>query len=181
MKKWPEVVLQRVLDAVDGIWKEKVIPECWNNKWLSLKHEVGPEIATLNDLRHLNHLETTRKLPMGIIVNRITAVWKRSGILSESQNKFRPTRSCEGPTLQVLNVHEEAEELGTEFHGSSWDIRHGTQVGIGNELGTIGCPKYSCSLHSGHGQEMSNCSTYNTCTVYKACDWNECSLNSTVI
>jgi hypothetical protein len=123
MKEWPETVLQRVHETVDKIWREKLIPECWNKKWLCPKPKVDPEIATLNDLRPLNLLETPRKLMMGIIVKRITAVWESRGILSESQYGFRPARSCEGPTLQVLNAQEEAEESGTEFHGSSWDIK----------------------------------------------------------
>ena len=123
MKEWPETVLMRVHETVDKIWREKLIPECWNKKWLCPKPKVDPEIATLNDLRPLNLLETPRKLLMGIIVKRITTVWESRGILSESQYGFRPERSCEGPTLQVLNAQEEAEESGTEFHGSSWDIK----------------------------------------------------------
>ena len=60
---------------------------------------------------------------MGIVAKRITNIWESNGILSNSQYGFRTKRSCEGPTLQVLNVQEEAEESGTELHGSSWDIR----------------------------------------------------------
>ena len=60
---------------------------------------------------------------MGIVVHHITAIWENRGLLSNSQYGFRSQRSCEGPTLQVLNAQEEAEESGTELHGSSWDIR----------------------------------------------------------
>ena len=60
---------------------------------------------------------------MGIVVNRITQIWDRKDILSDSQYGFRSKRSCEGPSLQVINAQEEAEESGTELHGSSWDIK----------------------------------------------------------
>jgi len=60
---------------------------------------------------------------MGIIVKRITTIWELRGILSESYYGFRPSRSCGGPILQELNAKEVAEESGTEFHGSSWDIK----------------------------------------------------------
>ena len=60
---------------------------------------------------------------MGIVVSRITQIWERKGILSDSQYGFRSKRSCEGPSLQVINAQEEAEESGTELHGSPWDIK----------------------------------------------------------
>jgi len=60
---------------------------------------------------------------MGIVVNRITLIWERKGILSESQYGFRSKRSCEGPTLHVINAQEEAEESGTKLYESSWDIK----------------------------------------------------------
>jgi len=116
MKEWPESVLFRAHAAVQAIWEEKIIPACWNKKWLCPK-------STLQDLRPLNLLETPRKILMGIVVTRITQIWKRKGNLSDSQYGFRSKRSCEGPSLQVINAQEEAEELGTELHGSSWDIK----------------------------------------------------------
>ena len=123
MKEWPEPVLARAHAAVQAIWADKIIPSCWNKKWLCPKPKVHPDLATLQDLRPLNLLETPRKILMGIIVNRITLIWERRGLLSDSQYGFRVKRSCEGPTLQVINAQEEAEESGTELHGSSWDIK----------------------------------------------------------
>ena len=123
MKEWPESVLIKAHQAVSEIWKEKIIPQCWNQKWLCPKPKVDPEEATLQDLRPLNLFETPRKILMGIVVNRITRIWERRGVLSNSQYGFRPQRSCEGPTIQALNAQEEAEESGTEIHGSSWDIK----------------------------------------------------------
>jgi exonuclease III len=123
MKEWPESVLTKAHAAMSEIWEQKIIPSCWNKKWLCPKPKIQPDQATLQDLRPLNLLETPRKLLMGIVVKRITAIWERNDILSNSQYGFRNKRSCEGPTLQVLNAQEEAEESGTELHGSSWDIR----------------------------------------------------------
>jgi exonuclease III len=123
MKEWPLAVLEKAHAAVAQIWEDKIVPSCWNVKWLCPKPKVQPDLATLQDLRPLNLLETPRKLLMGIVVHRITAIWENRGLLSNSQYGFRAQRSCEGPTLQVLNAQEEAEESGTELHGSSWDIR----------------------------------------------------------
>jgi len=59
---------------------------------------------------------------MSIAVNRITRIWEKRGVLSDNQYGFRPNRSYKGPTIQALNAQEEAEDSGTEIHGSSWDI-----------------------------------------------------------
>jgi len=75
MKEWPESVLIKAHQTVSEIWKEKIIPKCWNQKWLCPKPKVDPEEATLEDLRPLNLLETPRKILMGIVVNRITKIW----------------------------------------------------------------------------------------------------------
>jgi len=123
IKEWSEAVLQRAHEAVDRIRRDIVIPEYWNKKWLCPKPKVDHVIAILNELRPLNLLEAPRKLLMGIIVKWITTIWELRGIPSESLYGFRPSRSCEGPTLQVLNAQEVTEKSGIEFHGSSWDIK----------------------------------------------------------
>ena len=123
MKEWPEKVVLKFHKALNHIWEQKIIPKEWNIKWLCPKPKVDPDIATLDDLRPLNLLETPRKLLMGIIVHRINRIWEMEEALSNSQYGFRPHRSCENPTLQIINAQEEAEESGTELHGSSWDIR----------------------------------------------------------
>ena len=123
MKEWPEEATKLFHSSINVLWEQKIIPQEWNLKWLCPKPKVDPEIATLNDLRPLNLLETPRKLLLGIIVQRINSVWETQGALSDSQYGFRQRRSCEGPTLQIINAQEEAEESGTEIHGSSWDIR----------------------------------------------------------
>jgi len=68
------------------------------------------EKATLPDLRPLNILKTPRKILMVIVVNRITRIWERRGVISNSQYGFRLNISCEGHTIQALNALEEAEE-----------------------------------------------------------------------
>jgi len=122
MKEWSDSALLKAHEAVDQIWKEKIIPNCWNEKWLP-KPKADPEEATLKYLRPLKLLETPRKFFMGIVVNRITRIWERRGVLSNRQYGFRPNRSCEDPIIQALNAQEEAEESGTKIHGSSLDIK----------------------------------------------------------
>jgi exonuclease III len=67
MKEWPEEVVFKFHMALNQIWEQKIIPQEWNIKWLCPKPKIDPEIATLDDLRPLNLLETPRKLLMGII------------------------------------------------------------------------------------------------------------------
>jgi len=114
MKERPEPVLVRAHTAV---------PACWNKKSLYPKPKIQPDLATLHDLRPLNLLETPKKILIGIVVNRITKIWERKGILSDRQYRFRSERSYEGSTLQVINAQQEAEESETELHGFSWDIK----------------------------------------------------------
>ena len=123
MKEWPDEVLLTAHSAMTTIWDTGTIPSWWQWKWICPIPKVDPETATLDDLRPIALLETTRKLWMGIIVGRITSVWERDSVLSSGQYGFRRNRSTEAPTLQVINALEEAEESATEIHGSSWDIR----------------------------------------------------------
>jgi len=60
MIEWPKAVLVKAHEAVAAIWKDKIIPECWNKKWLCPKPKIDPEKATLQDLCPLNLLETPR-------------------------------------------------------------------------------------------------------------------------
>ena len=123
MKEWPEEVLQAAHLAMSQIWETGTIPAWWQWKWICPIPKVDPETATLDDLRPIALLETTRKLWMGIIVGRITTIWERESVLSNGQYGFRRSRGTESPTAQVINALEEAEESATEIHGSSWDIK----------------------------------------------------------
>jgi len=49
-KEWPDSALIKVHEAVAQIWKEKIIPSCWNQKWLRSKPKVDPEEATLQEM-----------------------------------------------------------------------------------------------------------------------------------
>jgi len=80
-------------------------------------------LATLDDLRILCLLETTQKIWLDILVGRIPQVWECENVLVDRQYGFRQGQGCEWLTLQVINALEEAEEVSTEIHGTSWDIR----------------------------------------------------------
>ena len=123
MKEWTPKGLQKAFDCMTMIWETGQIPNWWKRKWLCPKAKVDPSQATLEDLRPLCLIETTRKIWLGIIVGRIVTVWETDKVLAEGQYGFRQGRGCEGPTLQVVNVLEDAEEVSTEIHGSSLDIR----------------------------------------------------------
>jgi hypothetical protein len=123
MKTWTPKVLKEAFDAMTMVWETGQIPNWWKKKWICPKAKIDPSLATLEDLRPISLLKTTRKIWMGIIVGRIVAVWEEDEVLTNGQYGFRKGRGCEAPTLQVLNALEDAEEAGTEIHGSSWDIK----------------------------------------------------------
>ena len=123
MKEWSPKVLKEAFDAMTMIWETGQIPNWWKKKWLCPKAKIDPALATLDDLRPISLLETTRKIWLGIIVGRVVGIWESEDVMANGQYGFRKGRGCESPTLQVLNALEDAEEAGTEIHGSSWDIR----------------------------------------------------------
>jgi len=98
------------------IWETGRKPLWWKKKWLRPKAKIDPALATLDDLRPIFLLKTTRKIWMGIIVGRIVTVWESDNVHAEGQYGFRKSRGCEAPTLQVLNALEDAEDAGTEIH-----------------------------------------------------------------
>jgi len=108
MKTWPPKVLKEAFDAMTMIWETGRIPLWWKKKWLCPKAKVDPALATLEDLRPISLLETTRKIWMGITVGRIVSVWETDNVLADGQYGFRKNKGCEALTLQVLNALEEA-------------------------------------------------------------------------
>jgi len=92
------------------IWETGQIPLWRKKKWLCPKAKIDPALATLDDLRPISLLGTTRKIWMSIIVGRIVAVWESDNVLAEGQYGFRKNRGCKTTTLQVINTLEEAEE-----------------------------------------------------------------------
>jgi hypothetical protein len=123
MKTWSPAALEEAHQAMTMIWETGEIPNWWKRKWLCPKSKVDPDLATLDDLRPISLIETTRKLWMGIIVGWIVEVWEEHEVLSPGQYGFRRGRGCESATIQVINALEDAEENSTEIHGSSWDIK----------------------------------------------------------
>jgi len=117
------------------MWNIKLIPECWNKKWLCSTPKIDP---AEQDLRPLNLLEMPRKILMGIIVQRIINIWETRGIICDSPYGFRAKRSCDGPTLQVLDAQKEAEQNGTELHKTG--LCRGFQFCTCNRLGEVRGP-----------------------------------------
>ena len=123
MKEWNVSTRQEAFGSLTQLWQEKRIPPWWQIKYLCPKPKIAADEATLSDLRPIQLIETPRKLWIGIIVAKIVAVWEKQSILSNSQYGFRSHRGCHSAILQVVNALEEAEESGSEIHGSTWDIK----------------------------------------------------------
>ena len=122
MKTWSDKVLKEAFEATAMIWEKSKYPT-GGREQLCPKSNTDPSATTPDDLRPLCLLETTKKIWMGIIVGRIVNAWDDEKVLASGQYGFLQGRGREGLTIQVINALEEAEEVGTEIHGSSWDIR----------------------------------------------------------
>ena len=82
MKEWTPAALTEAHQAMTMIWETGAIPNWWKKKWLCPKSKVDPDLATLDDLRPISLIETTRKIWMGIIVGWIVEVWEEHDVLS---------------------------------------------------------------------------------------------------
>ena len=85
IKSWTPAVLKEAFDAMTMVWETGQIPNWWKRKWICPKAKIDPSLATLDDLRPISLLETTRKIWMGIIVERIVSVWEDNDVLAAGQ------------------------------------------------------------------------------------------------
>ena len=122
MSLWPTAIAERVHEILCAIWTHKSTPPFWKWRWL-VPIPKRADNNTLANLRPISLIETSRKLWIGIFINRIKDFWTRSGILCASQHAFLADKSTEGALLQFRNIMEETEECATDHYLSSWDIK----------------------------------------------------------
>jgi hypothetical protein len=122
MAAWDDTVIEEVHLLLCSLWKDKTVPTFWKWRWLVPIPKVSDNV-TLEDLRPLMLTDVTRKIWIGIVINKIQNYWRKHGLLCDSQHGFLVDKSTENAILQFRNVLEEARESCTDVYLSSWDIR----------------------------------------------------------
>lgn len=122
MSLWPDTTAQQVHSLLCAIWRHKSTPTFWKWRWL-VPIPKKADNNTLINLRPISLIETSRKLWIGIFIDKIKHFWTQSNLLCESQHAYLANRSTEGALLQFRNLMEETEECAADQYLSSWDIK----------------------------------------------------------
>jgi hypothetical protein len=122
MSLWPDTTAQQVHSLLCAIWRHKSTPTFWKWRWL-VPIPKKADNNTLINLRPISLIETSRKLWVGIFIDKIKHFWTKSNILCESQHAYLANKSTEGALLQFRNLMEETEECAADQYLSSWDIK----------------------------------------------------------
>ena len=78
--------------------------------------------VTLNDLRPITLIETTRKVWVGIFTSRIKTFLHKHDLLHHSQHAYSRNRGTDTVHPQLRNLLEECQEECTSLYGATWDI-----------------------------------------------------------
>ena len=109
MSLWPTMVVEQVYDLLCAIWTHKSTPPFWKWRWL-VPIPKKADNNTLSNLRPISLIEASRKIWIGLYVDKIKGFWARTGILCPSQHAYLADKSTEGALLQFRNTMEETEE-----------------------------------------------------------------------
>jgi hypothetical protein len=108
MSIWPDSTAQQVHSLLCAIWRHKSTPTFWKWRWL-VPIPKKADNNTLINLRPISLIETSRKLWVGIFIDKIKHFWTKSNILCESQHAYLASKSTEGALLQFRNLVEETD------------------------------------------------------------------------
>ena len=118
----PDTIKQHLYDHLSYLWDCKKGCPDWKWRILSPMPKIDGNI-TLNDLRPLTLIETTRKLWVGLIIDKIRHIWDKHELLHPSQHAYTAERGVDTVHPQHRNLLEEAREQCTSVFYSSWDVR----------------------------------------------------------
>ena len=120
MKAWPQEGSKYVYDLMCALWKDKMVPGCWRNRWF-IPLPKKPENPTLEELRPIVPLEVTRKCCTGLNIASIMEQVEKHNVLSEAEHEFRRKRGTHTANLQIQNPLETEWQHKKQINGSSWD------------------------------------------------------------
>jgi hypothetical protein len=117
-----EADLRVLYTAMARMWEAREVPALWKLRWMVPISKVPIE-PSIDQLRPISLVETSRKLWYAMIVNRIRSAWHDYGALSDLQHGSRPCRGTDSASIQFINAIEECHVSCTPLFASSWDIR----------------------------------------------------------
>jgi hypothetical protein len=66
-------------------------------------------------------IEVTRKIWMGLIMDRVRSFWSKHQLLDERQHAYLRGKGTQTAIPQFINAMETAREFATDLFMSSWD------------------------------------------------------------
>ena len=117
---WPDSVVERAYECLRSAWPDRKVLEGWGTRLLApIPKKTNPE---LKDLRPLMLIEVTRKIWMGLIMNRVRLFWTKHKLLDERQHAYLRGKGTQTAIPQFVNAMESAREFATDLYMSSWDM-----------------------------------------------------------
>ena len=114
--------LRHLYDHLAHLWSTRQGCPDWKWRLLAPLPKVLENI-TINDIRPLTLIETTRKLWVGLIINRVKSFWSTHKILHPSQHAYTEQRGVDSVHPQHRNLLEETRETCSSLFYTSWDIK----------------------------------------------------------
>ena len=118
----PPEHLKHLYDHLAHLWTTRQGCPDWKWRLLSPLPKVFENI-TINDIRPLTLIETTRKLWVSLIINRVKNFWSTHHILHPSQHAYTTQRGVDSVHPQHRNLLEESRETCSSLFYTSWDIK----------------------------------------------------------
>ena len=118
----PEGHLRALYDSLVTLWESRQGAPLWKWRELSPLPKVTENI-TISDIRPLTLIETTRKVWVSIVVNRIKRFWIARSIIHPSQHAYTEARGVDSVHPQHRNLLEESRETCSSLFYTSWDIK----------------------------------------------------------
>ena len=121
VQQWPDEIKEKVYEELKNNWMEKKTSKLWGMKLLQAipKKKEDPG---LEDLRPLMLLEVTRKIWVGLVMNRIGEFWRKWGLIDEAQHAYIRNKGTHTVLPQLLNCMEGARDYKTSLFISSFDM-----------------------------------------------------------
>ena len=120
MMHLPDEYVERMYECLIEAWETRTPIEGWGDRWLV----PIPKIAdpALKDLRPLMLVDVVRKIWIGLLMDKIQAVWVKWGMFDEAQHGFMAGKGTHTAIPHLIDLFETARNSNSSLYISSWDI-----------------------------------------------------------
>jgi hypothetical protein len=119
-------------------------------------------------------LESSRKLWVGIIINRIKGWWNKRNLLDDCQHGFRANHGTCTATIQIIDLLEANRVSHSDLLVSSWDMKRAFDS-VGKQVQVLSWNRLGVPLHL--ATYLANMDS-GGCTVVRTplaqCAWEKC-------